>query len=250
MDISNLVTNITAKCPTAAQVMKAEDISREFVDTSQIIFGLVSPSVSGRAYPSKLPGNKTFPALVYSLVSSNKISFSQFNILQTDVFIVYFQATTYIEIMTLRESIKSSLVNYNVAATAGDIEITDESIDYLPDQQLHQCALELNIVHLNGLNQAIPAVLVYESNNGMPANEMINTVVQWREVELNIDIVAKHEQLETIRREVEAAVLGYREASYGAGTEAIGGSRLESLVNVSVWEQRYKLKQRPMIVNR
>ena len=74
MDITNLVNHIRASCPSIAQVVKAEDVSRQPIDTSVIIYDIVKGAVDGRAYPSKLPGVKNFPALVYQLVSSNKVS--------------------------------------------------------------------------------------------------------------------------------------------------------------------------------
>jgi len=250
MQLDNLIAHIIATCPTAAQVLKAEDIDREFVDTSNIIYNLVKDSVSGRAYPGKMPKEKTFPALVYDLVSSNKVSYSQFNILQADVFVLYFQAETYSEIMTLRETIKSDLVNYYPTDSGGDIEITDESISYLYEQGLYQCALELSIVHLNGSNQALPAILVFESADSAAPNDMLNTVAQWREVDLSFNVIAKHEDLDAMRNELEASVLGYRENNMGAGSEYTRGGRLESLINMTVWEERYALKLRPMIANR
>lgn len=250
MQLDNLIAHIIATCPTAAQVLKAENIDRQFVDTSAIIYSIVKDAVSGRAYPSKMPREKVFPALVYDLVSSNKVSYSQFNILQADVFVLYFQAETYKEIMELRETIKAALVSYNPAGSAAEIEITDESIEYLFDQDLHQCAIELSLVNLNGSNQQMPAIIVYEDTNHADSNEMINTVAQWRNVVLVFDIMAKHDQLEVMRNELEASVLGYREKNFGAGTEYTSGNRLESLVNMSVWEERYSLKLRPMIVNR
>lgn len=250
MDISNLITHVIGNCPSIAQTLKAESIDREFVDTSAIIYSLVQGSVSDRAYPSRMPGNKTYPALVYNLVSSNKVTYSQFNILQTDVFVLFFQAKTYSEIMTLRQTIKTALVNYNPAGLAGDIEITDESIQYLYDQDLHQCALELNIVHLNGSDQSLPAVFVYESANSTSINEAgALHVAQLKDVILNFIIIAKHSDLETIKTELQSALLGYSESTLRARLEHSSGNRLESLVNVSVWDEQYRAKLSPLITN-
>lgn len=250
MDTSKLISHITTECPLAAQVLAAEDITQNTVDTHSIIYNLIKDAVNGNAHPVKMPLDKEFPVLVYQRVSSNKISFAQFNMLQTDVFVLHFQAESYKELVDIQNTLTNSLTAYNQANTAGDIEITDTAEEYLPDQDLYQSAIELNIVHLNGNDQSLPAIFVYESNNSSANNEMINTVIQWDNVTLNCTIIAKHDQLQAMRDQLQTAVLGYREQNYGSGAERTSADRLESLNHTTVWEEQYRLKLRPLFTTR
>jgi len=239
MDLSNIISHIETECASINQVIHAEGITRQTIDTSLIVYDLLKGTVSNRAYPLKMPDEPTLPSVVYQLVSSNKIGIDQVDILQTDLFIVYFHVKNYDDLIALRGTIRTAFLGYSPTDEAGVIEITDEALDYMPDQQAYRCAMEVTVTGIIGVDQSSPAVFVYESSSSAyPANEF--QIIQNVLYDISFLIVCKQTNLEATKNCLKTNLLGYQETEYYNPTEYIGGERLDCTGDIVVWRESYQ----------
>ncbi len=241
MELTNIINHIQAQCPSANQVVAADGIVRDTIDTSKIVYDLVKDTVSNRAYPSILPEQVILPALVYEQVESSPSAIENIDILQTDTQVISFLTQTYAELVTLRKSIRNALIAYTQTDETGVIEITNESVRYVKDVKLKSfiCSMQLNINHLLGANQCIPAILVYERSTA-GESEVTPNNKQNVSTQLGFIIIAKNDQVSTIRDELFTALLPYQDTPYHFSTAHVSGKRIDSTGQLVIWKDDYQ----------
>lgn len=246
MQLSPIITRINTNCTSVLQVLAADGIARDTIDTSLKVYTLLNAVFPSETYPITYPKESfTLPAAVYTLQASQKIDVSGVNILQRDVFVIYFQteytssAGGFTQLVTLRESVRDGLLGYGSISEAIEIEIADEALDYLPDLDRYQCSMEIHITHLIGVVQSAPTVLVFEESARSNSSDFDSCIIQNKQTTISLIIVCNVASLETVRASLEDELIGFQPGAGFDGMELLQEGRINTTGDLITWQQRY-----------
>lgn len=246
MDLSSLITRIDTNCATFLQVLDPSGVTRDTLDTSAALYTLLSSTFSNRLYPLTMPKEEiTLPSAVYSLQSSQKIPINNVDMMQQDVFVLYFHTETtntsggFNQLVTLRETVRDVITAYGTSSSAIEIEIVDESMNYLEDLDRYQCAMQIHITHIIGVNQSAPVVFIVEDSSSSAPSEHDSCTIQDKETNLSLIIVCDLTDLETARACLQSQLVGYQLTSSYDSMEMISEGRIDTVGDMVVWQQQY-----------
>lgn len=239
MDVSGIVTRLTAQCPSFGQIVSASPGGTQTpISTQANLYTLLQSLVSGRMYPLQLPEVPTHPSIVYQMVSSTPGSFEGYDITHTDIFIINVRGTDYDALLTLTASI--------VAALAGEnVEITDVLHDYDQTENLYRVNLELTYSYVSSTGQDLPAAFVYPISRAGNESVYDNLVKQLVTEDYAILVInntagSPSYTMTALLNEIQTALLGWQQTANHHEMEYGSGTSIEAVGGLEVWRESYR----------
>lgn len=183
-----------------ATVVNQADIS--LVDTAEQIALLLSPVVSGRVYPLKLPDEPMLPSLVYQPVGREWVEIEGQRLARVDRYLLSLRASSFEELQSLSDSLSVAI------ASSTAIEITDAAADYEPDQRQYRAHFECDYTTLASAQQQLPAAFIYSLSAEGGDNAYDNAVRQAVTEQVCVVLACPQDDLEAHRRSAQAALVG------------------------------------------
>lgn len=238
MDVSGIVTRLTAQCPSFGQIIAASAGGTQTpISTQANLYTLLQSVVSGRMYPLQLPESPTHPSLVYQLVSSSPGVFEGYDVTHTDVFVLNLRGDDYDTLLTLQASIISALSGQN-------IEITDLLHDYDQGENLYRINFELSYSYVTSASQSLPAAFVYPLSRAGNDSVYDNLIKQLVTEDFAILVVngpsSPTNTMSDLLDEIQAALLGWQQSANHHEMQYGNGASIEGVGSLEVWRESYR----------
>lgn len=234
MDVSAIVTRLTAQTSSFAQIVAASPGGTVApVDTQANLYTLLQSVVSGRMYPVQAPEQATTPHLVYQLVGSEPGVLEGYDLTHTDTYVLNLRGPDYDTLRTLYGSIVSALSGEN-------IEIEDASHDFDQSEGLYRINCALTYSYIASGTQTLPAAFVYPLSRSAGDNLYDNSTKQLVSADYAIVVITDDGTMPTLLGEIQDALLGwtqgaeYHEMLYGSG------ANIEAVGDLEVWREVYR----------
>lgn len=235
MTLDDLITQITANAPSFNTATKV-DMASGAVDSAAELVTALSATFSARIYPLTLPEQPVHPSAVYQLVSTPRIQLEGIDIAQRHIYVLSVRTDTLAELITKVDATRTAL-----AAAAWSIEISDQTAGYDEKQQNYRCDLELIFSYASFAQAAadLPAVLIYEGANSADENSLDNCVKQRVSTEFSFVIATTGSDMDALRTELQAALLGYQSVATEEDLKYRSGGRIPTTGKLSIWQDFY-----------
>lgn len=241
-----------------AQVMRADSVGMTDVSAGPIIGDLIAPQVSDRVYQLVLPERPTAPNAVYQLVGSRRDEADGLPVLRSDSVIVTLRDNTLAGLVSVVDDVRAALLAYTVAGSAGAIDITDQALDFEPDQKQYRAHLELSVTHLAAASQSLPAAFVYPASASAAPSAYDNHTRQRVENIVSVLLVSESRLLQ-VARDYMATLIGedvsvpVPAGSFEVGVDSwaglyqrspieyVGGELVLHTGHLTLWRERYRV---------
>lgn len=234
MDVSLIVTQLTAECPSLAQVITANTGGTQVpISTQANLYTLLQSLVSARMYPLQLPEQPTHPSIVYQMVSSSPGVFEGYDITHTDLFIINVRGDDYDELLTLVGSITAAMAGEN-------IEVTDILHDYDQGENLYRVNLELSYSYIAAASQSMPVAYVYPLSRAGEPSVYDNFTKQEVGEDYAILIVTADGDVPALQDEIQAALVGWQQTVNHHEMEYGNGASIEGVGGLELWRESYR----------
>lgn len=238
MDVSGIVTRLTAQCPSFAQIVTASTGgSQTPISTQANLYTLLQSTVGGRMYPLQLPESPTHPSLVYQLVSSSPGVFEGYDVTHTDVFVLNLRGADYDALLTIQASIISAIDGQN-------IEITDLLHDYDQGENLYRINIELSYSYITSASQTLPAAFVYPLARAGNDSVYDNLIKQLVTEDFAILVIngpsSPTNTMSDLLDEIQAALLGWQQSANHHEMQYGNGASIEGVGSLEVWRESYR----------
>ena len=238
MDVSAIVSRLTAQCPSFAQIITASPGGTQTpISTQANLYTLLQSSVSGRMYPLQLPESPTHPSIVYQMVSSAPGVFEGYDVTHTDIFVLNVRGEDYDELLTLQSTIIAALSGENV-------EITDMLHDYDQGENLYRINLELSYSYITSASQNLPAAFVYPLTRAGNESVYDNLIKQFVSEDFAILVVnapgSPTYTMSDLLDEIQAALLGWQQTANHHEMQYSNGASIEAVGSLEVWRESYR----------
>lgn len=234
MDVSAIVSRLTAQAPSFGQVLAPSTGGTQTpISTQANLYTLLQSQVGGRMYPVQLPEIPTHPSIVYQMVTSAPGVFEGYDITHTDVFVLNIRGTVYNDLLTLVASIVTALAGQN-------IEITDTLHDYDQGENLYRINLELSYSYITATSQTMPVAYVYPLAREGSESTYDNYIKQYVSEDFAILIVTADGDIPTLQDEVQAALLGWQQTAAHHEMQYGNGASIEGVGGLEVWRETYR----------
>ena len=234
MDVSAIVTRLTAECPTFEQILTPSTGGTQTpISTQANLYTLLASLVSNRMYPVELPEEPTHPSIVYQMVSSAPGVFEGFHVTHTDIFIINVRGEDYDVLIALVNSIISALSGEN-------IEITDILHDYDQSENLYRINLELTYSYITSASQLMPVAYVYPLSRAGNTSVYDNYTKQLVTADYAVLIVTDDGNVPALQNEIQAALVGWQQSADYHEMEYGNGASIEGVGGLEMWREAYR----------
>ena len=239
LNLSLITARITALCPSVGQVILPDLEDVQSTDTAVALLAIADTVSSNRTYPSVLPDDVTYPAILYQLTGGERIDADGYPVVRFDSYDIHVLADTHLAVSTAAKTLRGALQDYSPSGAAGSIDILSESDDYDPDLELFVRQLSVQITQLARTTQTIPAVFVYpigESFNPGDSFGCVTGITQSRFVVLFAAKIPASgvSGLAALRDEILDAVVAYQPSGWSL-IEPEGGGVYSIGSNIVLW---------------
>lgn len=236
MNIQPYVDKLNADASALQQVIVASPgVDSLGVVTTDELYTVIAAVLNNQAYQMVLPQDPVYPNVVYQLVSSQPQVVDGYHVSQTDTFLLFVRAGSIDELDVAVAEVKAAL-----SASTWALEVNDMMYDYDDEQRVFRANIELSFV-VSALPSPtqLPAAIVYPVGVNADASNYGNMIRQREHQRFAIVLMSHSTSIDALRREVQAALLGYQvtpeyfEVEYQQGTALDGGGGLQ------LWQEIY-----------
>ncbi|MCG8004698.1 MAG: hypothetical protein JAY88_14760 [Candidatus Thiodiazotropha lotti] len=236
MNIQPYVALLSTNAPSLEQVIEATPgVKALSVDTVVELMAVLDPALSGQVFNLVLEQDPVYPNLVFQLVSSQPQSVDGFHLYQADTYHLYIRDR---ELNSLRAVVAQ--VRSDMEASSWAIDVEDMLYDYDDEQSAYRANIEITFTVLAMPGQTLPAAIVYPVNTSAGESRLVNRVHQREEQAFSVMLVDTASNMEPIRREVQAALLGKQVSAQHEPIEYRQGAALDGGGPLSLWHELYK----------
>lgn len=238
MDVSAIVSRLTAQCPTFGQIIAADSGgSVSPISTQANLYTLLGALVSNRMYPLQLPESPTHPSIVYQMVSSAPGVFEGYKVTHTDTFILNLRGPDYDALIILAGSITAALDGEN-------IEINDVLHDYDQLENVYRINFELQYTYITSSSQSLPAAFVYPLSRAGNESVYDNYTKQLVTEDFAILVVNNPNTSPVITMtdlldELQVALLGWQQSANHHEMQYGSGAGIEGVGDLEMWRETY-----------
>ena len=236
MNLVPYKTQIDTEVPALQQVVVAtQGVTSIAVDTADLLQAAIAATVSGRMSPLALEQNPTYPNIVYHQVAAQPLTFGGYHATTTDTFILYIRAATYASLQTVVAAVDAA-----IEASAYSIEVMDRLEDYDDEQKVFRCNLEVAFTVAALPTQTLPAAMLYAiSASANPSLTDGHCIRQREQQNWGVLLLTTAGNIETLRRAVQAALLGYQVSTAYEHVQYVDGAPLDGGGGLDLWAEGY-----------
>jgi hypothetical protein len=181
--------------------------------------------LGNRVYQMLLPQDPVYPNLVYRLVSSISQVDNGYHITQSDKLYLFVRDTTIDGLEVAVAEVRTA-----IEASSWSIEVQDMWYDFDENQSIYVARIEVDFTIPALSSQTLPAATVYPVETTADRSPFGNHVRQLEQQAFAVVIISDSVEIETLRREVQAALLGKQvhetQIQYQRGVALDGGGGL------------------------
>ncbi len=240
--IDEIVARLQA-CPTLVQVMRADEVGCQSVDTAELLVSLLSPIFGDDVYPLLQDEGAAYPSVVYQLVGSARVGPEGLQVLRTDTYVLQIRSQSFPQLLSLVKSLRESLLGYSQQGDAGSVSIQDMLVDPEHDQGVVRCSLEIDVTHIAAASQGVPVVFVFPLRSKAEPSSYDNLVRQVVTDEFGVLLLAKSPNVRSVCDSVDEYLLGYQEPGWFSSVQYVEGGRELVLSGLTLWRQVYQVKR-------
>ncbi len=237
MHLDNLLNQLQTNS-ILAQVINPAVVQSQAVDSAKLLKSIIGPLVSGGCHPSVIPEKSTYPASAYEPTASSRWGDEDFEMLRTDTFVVTVYDKRLSTLIPLVESIKDSLMQYQLVDNFGAIEVANVVIGFDEERDYRVAAIEVEITHATLPIQTAPLGFVYYNSINAAPSQTLDVSRQQGQYSFSVTVICLHSDLQANRLSLKQCLGGYSIEGWPIGY--VGGNRITNVGQFVVWRESFQ----------
>lgn len=235
--LTGILTRLTAQCPSFAGIgeLRAGStlVSTDAALASQTLKGVLS-SVVASVYAVEAPAAANPPDAIYALMFSRAVEIDGDRVATVVGFAVTLRSKSYEDLMPLLAQVEQA-----IAASPAAIGITDAAMDYEATRNIFAADLQVEIAIPAVGSEGWPTLLVgAEQVSGQPS--MFDNFTRQRVTRnFSFVIVSDQSDIEPLRAELQAALLGWQQPGADHEFEFASGAVVAMPGGLFAWRDVY-----------
>lgn len=235
MNVQPYADQITAEVAAMEQVVVATPgVTALSLDVSAVLAAALAGVAGGRVYPLTLPQVPTYPNIVYQHVSSTPGVMDGYHLSQADTFVLSVRDETLSGLLSVVDAMETA-----IEASSYSIEVSDRLADYDDQVEVYRYNIEIAFTSMAMPSQDLPAAMLYPVSANADFSGMVNIVRQLEHQTFTVLLFAQPGGINTMRRSVQAALLGFQVNSGYEPVEYQSGDALDAGGGLQVWQEVY-----------
>ncbi|MEW8027847.1 MAG: hypothetical protein AB2806_08920 [Candidatus Thiodiazotropha sp.] len=236
MNIQPYVDQLDTEAPSLQQVIVANPgVQSLGVSTEAELYNVLQPLLNSQTFHMVLPQEPDYPNLVFQLESSQPQEVDGYHISQTETFLLFVRAENIVSLNAAVDEVLAAL-----EASAWSLEVNDMIKGYDDEQRVFRANIELlfTVTALPSPDQ-LPAAIVYPVNAQADPSPFGTIVRQLEHQQFAIVLMSNSTPIETLRREVQGALLGFQVSEIFNPVEYQQGTALDGGGGLQLWQEVY-----------
>lgn len=234
MDVTALVARLQTVVELAQVITAQPGGYQAPVDISTELYARLVSAVAN-VYAVTQKDQRTFPSVVYQLVSSQVGEIDGYRVTQTDRYVLSLRTATYDDLITELGEIIAAL-----NGASFEIEVNDLFFDWDNDQEVYRASIDIDVTYLSAAAQSMPAAFVYPLDRSAEESAVDNSVFQHVINSYAIVVVTGAGDMPTLLNAIRDKLLGWQQTSAHDDFQYVGGSNLEGVAGLEVWREIYR----------